>query len=138
VKAFFFLAAMGLAACASHKSTTPAGSSAESLRQACDTRAAWTRAQSSDCALCVSSAPVPTCGCPVVTGSSAADVVAKCLSQAQAKGAENDCNGIDKCVDGCQSDCACVDQCYTGHDACRNVAAPLDTCIVQTCDSRCR
>jgi hypothetical protein len=130
---------LALAACASHGGATPpSGSSAQSLRQACDERGAWTRASSSDCALCVSSVPVPTCGCPVVTGSSAADVVGKCLAQAQAKGAETDCNGIDKCVDGCQGDCGCADACYAGHDRCRDVAAPLDQCIAQTCDSRCR
>jgi hypothetical protein len=114
------------------------GAAAMDVRQVCDQKTTWTRAQTGDCGLCEEAAPAPSCGCPVVTGSSAADAVAKCLSQAQAKGAEPDCNGIDMCVDGCHGDCVCAEACYSGHDKCRSVASALDTCIFQTCDSRCR
>lgn len=131
-------ASAALVACGSHSSSSSSSSAALDVRQVCDERAAWTRTNSSDCSLCVTDAPAPTCGCPTVTGSSAADVVAKCLSQAQAKGAEPDCTGVDRCVDDCRGDCACADGCFTGHDTCRKLASELDTCILQTCDSRCR
>ena len=129
-----FAAAALVGACAP-KHSDPASLD---VRQVCDQRAAWTRSQTGDCALCVEVAPAPSCGCPVVTGSTAADAVAKCLSQAQAKGAEPDCNGIDTCVDDCRGDCACAENCFVGHDKCRPLASALDTCILQTCDSRCR
>ena len=132
-----FAAAALLLACAS-KNQDSTGSASLDVRQVCDQRATWTHAETGDCGLCQEVAPSPSCGCPVVTGSSVSDVVAKCLSQAQAKGAEADCNGIDTCVDNCRGDCACAEACYAGHDKCRAVASALDTCILQTCDSRCR
>jgi hypothetical protein len=114
------------------------GATSLDVRQVCDQRATWTRAQTGDCGLCQEVAPSPSCGCPVVTGSSVSDAVAKCVSQAQAKGAEADCNGIDTCVDDCRGDCTCAENCYAGHDKCRPLASALDTCILQTCDARCR
>jgi hypothetical protein len=139
--AFLSVCSVAVLACSSSSGSsgdagaqaTNAGNGVDDVEKACTLREAWTQSSSSQCIDCIQYAGVAPCSC------SSDPYLGMCLTQSQAKAKEADCTAaLATCVTDCLSDCSCVNACYSGHDACKTVAAALDGCLVAACGGVCK
>jgi hypothetical protein len=129
------LALAPLVACSSddEEKTGSASNGVNDVGQACQIRAAWTRATAVDCTDCLAISTVARCDCSVK------DYAGLCSEQHNARNAEPACAGVAECAYKCkQGDCGCVDACLAGKEACRPRTAALDGCLAEVCDVHCR
>lgn len=121
-----------LPACDGEASSTPVG--VDDVRKACELRATWKTPTGEACITCMTSAPLPTCGCPEYDA-----FAGKCLEREDAVKAEPTCTSdVNVCVKTCSvTDCDCIDRCYAQAEACRRVAGGRDGCVAEICAQHC-
>lgn len=126
----FFSTACAVVAC----SSSDGGNGVNDVKQACETRLAWTQASSEACNACkISAYTSDECDCKKD------EYRGLCNQQLVARNAEADCvYTIDECVTACREDCTCIDGCYADHAKCKPLQAAYDGCITDVCDDACK
>jgi hypothetical protein len=128
----FAALAAGIVSCSDSEPSH--GNGVNDVRKACDVQQTWSRGATLDCRACISAAAQPVCEC------NKDPALARCVAQANARGAEPDCTQtVNDCVILCPAgDCACTDACYAANAKCRAASSALLGCTTDVCDPRCR
>lgn len=108
----------------------------DGIKGSCEHRNTWKNRSLKQCTRCLGLSSAPACSCPADRETFSGVCAKEQNTKINAKECEPVWQCTYKCID--RTECDCFAKCFEGHEACHEIAAAVDTCVTETCDSLCR